>query len=217
MTEITAEELLIRYEAGERSFPNIILSDVCLIWDGVNTLGEDYGVNEAGGVELTGVDFSGAIFQNIRIEHSFQITNVTFRTRFINCNLSHSVWEFCEMPNLIGCNLQYALMRGCFFDRQFTDCDWRYGRIIGADFDDMIFKQCDLREGRWLDGNCIAFENSDRGQGRGNFGLAFIDTSIDRLFAGMCSVRFGAKDSNPRVDTSFTNSKPTITDDCIPY
>ena len=84
MAEITAEDLLARYNAGERTFQDIILSDVWLSCDGVNKAGENYEVNEAGGIELIGVNFSGAIFNNIRIKHSSEIASITFGARLLS-------------------------------------------------------------------------------------------------------------------------------------
>lgn len=105
MQDMTREELLERYAAGERDFQGVILSDLRL--------------GGGGGVNLEGVNFSGAIFKHILIE-PYRSTNITIGSEFINCNFSRSMWEFCEMPILIGCNLQYALMRGCFFAGKFT-------------------------------------------------------------------------------------------------
>jgi uncharacterized protein YjbI with pentapeptide repeats len=158
MIKISGEELLARYNAGERSFQNIILSNIRLSNDGV---------------QLEEVNFSGAIFKDIFMYRASSI-NVSIGSIFINCNFSKSVWEFCEMPGFKGCNLQYALMRGCYFYIRFTDCDWRYGQVIGANFDEMIFERCNLSEGKWSNGRYIGFE--DRGSGLGNFGIGYIET-----------------------------------------
>jgi hypothetical protein len=105
--------------------------------------------------------------------------------------------------------LQHALMRGCFFDRKFIDCDWRYGRVVGVDFDDIIFERCDLRKGRWSSGIYIGFPDEDRGGGRGNFGIAFIDTLTDGL------IRLENANSHPRIPSSLLNLKPDSADDSI--
>lgn len=169
MMEISGQDLLTRYQAGERSFQDTILSNISLSNDGIH---------------LEGVDFSGAIFKDIFMYRRGVKINVVIGSTFVNCNFSRSVWDFCEMPGLIGCDLQYALMRGCYFfgrHGKFIDCDWRYGQIVGANFDEMIFERCNSSEGKWIKGSYIGFE--DRGSGLGNFNIAYIDTfDTDGIF-----------------------------------
>jgi uncharacterized protein YjbI with pentapeptide repeats len=128
MAEITIEELLARYNAGSRDFHGSVLSDIVL------------GQLEESRIDIEGVNFTGAIFRNILREEW------VINTKFINCNFSQSVWEFCEMPAMRGCNLQYALMRGCFFSTKFVDCDFRSSQMIGRYFDRgiLVFERCDL-------------------------------------------------------------------------
>jgi uncharacterized protein YjbI with pentapeptide repeats len=154
-----AEELLKGYAAGERDFAGITLSDIRL--------------GGGGGVNLEGVNFSGAIFKNILIER-YRTTNITIGSKFTNCNFSYSKWSFCEMPRLVGCNLQYSVMEGCFFSRRFIDCDWRYGQLIGADFDEFILERCDLRERLLSIGPFLGFE--DRGGGLQYWGYEYVNT-----------------------------------------
>lgn len=96
MQEMVEQELLERYAAGERDFQSVILSNILL------------GRGGGHGVNLEGVDFSGAIFKKILVEH-YPTTNVTIGSKFTNCNFSRSKWEFCQMPALIGCN--YTILR----------------------------------------------------------------------------------------------------------
>jgi hypothetical protein len=133
MAEITAEELLARYAAGERDFQGVILSGI--VW------------GRAGGarVNLEGANFTRAIFKQILCE-PYPTTNVTIGGEFINCNFSYSEWEFCDMPSMRGCSLQYAVMKGCFFSTKFVDCDFRASQMIGRYFDRgiLVFERCDL-------------------------------------------------------------------------
>ena len=76
---------------------------------------------------------------------------------YLNCNFSCSEW-LCRIPKMSGCNLQYAVMEGCYFRPNLIDCDWKYGQIIGAYFDEFIFERCDLREIRWSSGAWIGAE-----------------------------------------------------------
>ena len=141
MQNITREELLARYAAGERDFRGVILQYVSL-----------------DGVELEGVDFTGAIFNTVSFKSvtvAIGDNHTTRRTVFTNCNFSCSEWWFCYVPKLIGCNLQFAVMEGCYFRPNFVNCDWRDGQIIGAYFDEFIFEGCDLRNMRWSSGICI--------------------------------------------------------------
>ncbi|VEP17903.1 putative Pentapeptide repeat family protein [Hyella patelloides LEGE 07179] len=135
MQNITREELLARYAAGERDFRGIILQYISL-----------------DGVKLEEVDFTGAIFNAVSFESVPVAIEDTYRveqTIFTNCNFSCSEWWFCcYIPKLIGCNLQFAVMEGCCFGPKFVDCDWKNGQIIGAYFDEFIFEDCDLRNMR---------------------------------------------------------------------
>ena len=120
------EELLERYAAGKRDFRGVIFQHINL-----------------DGIELEGTDFTGAIFNNVG-------KGISFGSIFVNCNFSCSEWWFCVVPKLVRCNLQYAVMEGCLFGWEFIDCDWRFGQIEGAYFDDFVFEECDLREMRWI-------------------------------------------------------------------
>ncbi|WP_396136496.1 pentapeptide repeat-containing protein, partial [Chamaesiphon sp. VAR_48_metabat_403] len=169
MAEITAKELLARYAAGERDFQGVILSGIVL------------NCSPKGIVNLEGVNFAGTIFRQIRMGQYWH-SNVTIGSKFINCNFSHSKWEFCQMPALIGCNLQYSVMKGCRYKPSFVDCNWRYGQIIGATLNDMIFERCDLSRGEWnFDAPYLTVENE--WEQRGFFSFRYIDTiDIDGIF-----------------------------------
>ena len=184
MQDITTEELLVRYAAGERDFTGVILSNIR--------------VGGGGGVNLEGVNFSGAIFKNILIER-YRTTKITIGSKFTNCNFSYSKWSFCDMPRLIGCNLQYSVMESCLFCIRFIDCDWRYSQLIGANFDEFIMERCDLRGGLWSDGPSIGFEN--RGDGQGNFTYQYVDTI----------------DPDGVFHSGIYNSLPRPTSDEIPF
>lgn len=162
MQAMTEEDLLERYIAGERDFQGVILSDILL------------GRGRGDSVNLERVDFFGAIFKKILIER-YPTTNVTIGSRFTNCNFSRSKWEFCQMPALIGCNLQYSVMEGCFFSGRFVDCNWRYGQIIGQYVDEFIFERCDLRGLRRSDGASIG-QIGDYIRNAGFYGNGYVNT-----------------------------------------
>jgi hypothetical protein len=155
------EELLRRYAAGERDFRGVIFQHINL-----------------DGIELEEADFTGAIFNNIGKSNSFD-------SIFVNCNFSCSEWWSCVTPKLVGCNLQYAVMKSCRFWSKFINCDWRFGQIKGAYWDDFVFEECDLREMRWSEEGRILVPEPYVDP---NFGLLFRNTfDKDGAFhSGIC-------------------------------
>lgn len=158
MQDITREDLLKRYAAGERDFQGVILQYISL-----------------DGVELEGVDFTGAIFNSVTFE-SVWIDNCISNCGFINCNFSCSEWWFCRIPEMSGCNLQYAVMEACYFRGSSVDCDWRSSHTIEAYHDEFIFERCDLRESRESTGR---YHLGPEPYGHPGFGILYRDT-LDR-------------------------------------
>jgi hypothetical protein len=79
MAEITAEELLAKYAAGERDFQGVILSGI------------RWGCPGGGTVNLEGTNFTGAIFKQIICAPPYRTNNAAIGGKFINCNFSHSL------------------------------------------------------------------------------------------------------------------------------
>ena len=155
MAEITSEELLARYKAGERDFRRIIIKFATL---------KDF--------DIEGVNFTETTFIHVSFMYTWAVMNIV-GCRFINCNFLRSEWQFCDMPNLIGCNLQSNVMRGCVFRRRnFIDCDLRFSQIIGKWFEEFTFIRCDLSGGMWSEGLCLPVEY----RGSPSFGISLIDT-----------------------------------------
>ena len=117
MQNITGEELLAQYQQGKRDFRGVILQYTSL----------DI-------AKLEGVDFTGAIFNNV----SLQLT-------FINCNFFCSEWWFCRIPKFMGCNMQYAVFEGCYFSGISVDSDWKNSQTMSPYHDEFIYERCDLR------------------------------------------------------------------------
>ena len=164
---MTREEFLSRYNAGERDFRGVVLQLISL-----------------DGVQLKGVDFTGAIFNEVSFNvapiYSQGIFKGTRGCLFTNCNFSCTELWFCEIPKLFGCNFQYSVMEGCYFGSKFIDCDWRNSQIIGATFDDAIFEGCNLTGQRFTwTGRSVKSEVS----GLGWFGIFYKNSfDSDRVF-----------------------------------
>lgn len=137
MQNMTREELLARYEAGERDFRGVVLQYISL-----------------DGIEFVGADFTGAIFNRVSFQRIYINRDIgNSWSRFTNCNLSCSEWWYCRIPRLVSCYMQYAVIEGCYLRSGFVDCDWRNGQVISSYFDGFIFDRCDLRNTRWSSGN----------------------------------------------------------------
>ena len=129
-----AEELLGRYEAGERDFQGVTLQYISL-----------------NAIEFIEADFTGAIFNHVSFK-SILTNNSVVNCSFINCNLSCSQWWYCRIPMLVASYMQYAVMEGCYVRGDFINCDWRNSQVISCFFDGVVFDRCDLRNMRWSDG-----------------------------------------------------------------
>lgn len=113
--EITVEELLIRYAAGERNFTNVVIDD----WREGLLRGVDLsGINLEG--SFLDVDFSGAIVRR--------------------ANLRSTIWNFWKWENV---DLSSSDMTGinnvdsCVFVRcNFNDTIWSQANLFQSTFED---------------------------------------------------------------------------------
>lgn len=92
--EITAEELLERYEKGERDFSGIILEYANL-----------------SGVELRNIDLSGAQFSYVNLS-GIKFWDCDLRTQFIYCNFTNAFIENCDLERarFYDCDLRSAIL-----------------------------------------------------------------------------------------------------------
>ena len=131
---ITVEELLSRYERGERDFTNVVIYD----WREGLMRGVDLsGINLEGSV--ISVDFSGAILSQANLrdtvwgdhcswkEADFSGADMTGVNNvdscvFVRCNFSDTIWD-----------------RANLFQSTFEDCN-----LTDADFDNADFSEVNL-------------------------------------------------------------------------
>lgn len=92
--EITAEELLERYAAGERDFTEIILEYANL-----------------SGVELRNINLSGAQFSYVNLS-SIQLRQCDLTAQFIYCNFTNAIIENCDLERarFYDCDLRGAIL-----------------------------------------------------------------------------------------------------------
>lgn len=92
--EITAEELLERYAAGERDFTEIILEYANL-----------------SGVELRNINLSGAQFSYVNLS-GIQLRQCDLTAQFIYCNLTNAIIENCDLERarFYDCDLRGAIL-----------------------------------------------------------------------------------------------------------
>ena len=119
--EITAEELLERYAAGERDFTEIILEYANL-----------------SGVELRNINLRGAQFSYVNLS-SIQLRQCDLRTQFIYCNFTNAIIENCDLERarFYDCDLRGVNTRICnLTSTQFTRVNLQGSRIdgFGRDF-----------------------------------------------------------------------------------
>ena len=132
--EITVEELLTRYAAGERDFTNIVIDDSRedllrgIDLSGINLKGSYLAVDLSGAVlsqanlrntvwgdhcDWKEADFSGSDMTGI---------NIVSGCVFTRCNFSNTIWEQADL-----------------FQTTFEDCD-----LAGANFDNATLAEVDL-------------------------------------------------------------------------
>jgi uncharacterized protein YjbI with pentapeptide repeats len=135
--EITGEELLRRYAAGERNFPLITLNDDKSVLEGadlrgINLMGSDLRSAPWNNVNLSGAcllaaDLGGVWMDGADLSNAYLTGACLWGTNFTNANLSNCVLQGANLRRAILWN---ANLRGAVFDNatlayaDFTDADY---------------------------------------------------------------------------------------------
>jgi uncharacterized protein YjbI with pentapeptide repeats len=132
---IATEELLRRYDAGERDFTNVDLYD----WrDGLMRGIDLSGINLEG--SAIGVDLSGVIMRNANFRYTVLGDNCSWQDAnftgsdftginnqssccFVRCNFSHTIWDEADL-----------------WQSTFKDCDLISSKTSNAKFTEVDFK-----------------------------------------------------------------------------
>jgi uncharacterized protein YjbI with pentapeptide repeats len=136
--EITGEELLKRYAAGERNFPLIRLEDMECILEGadlrgINLMGSDLRSAAWNNVNLSGAcllaaDLAGVWMDGTDLSNADLTGACLWGTNFTNANLSNCVLERANLRRAILWN---ANLRGAVLDgADFTGADFGINRYM---------------------------------------------------------------------------------------
>ncbi|MEM6753909.1 MAG: pentapeptide repeat-containing protein [Cyanobacteria bacterium P01_C01_bin.38] len=135
--KITVEELLERYEKGERDFSKIILEYADL-----------------SGVELRNLSFGGAILSYVNLSN-IKLECCNLRAEFMYCNFTNAVMENCDLgwARFFDCDLRKAISRLCTLSStKFTRVNLENSKLDGSGEDPSEYWDVTREDGVFVPG-----------------------------------------------------------------
>ena len=170
--EITTEELLVRYDSGERNFAGVKLIKTCgaidlkgLNLQGITLRGADLTGADLTGADLTGADLTGAVLVETYLE----------RATIRDANLYSANLHWCNLveADLLRANLDHVNATSAFFCGAINIGGFEHTILAKTNFKDALIPNCNICRGGNLiwdttmsDGTIVPGPQFGDGQGR---------------------------------------------------